>query len=200
MYNLLNNSLGITENGLRILSLFTISYKKDFYIREINRALNISPRTSQLILDDLETKGILESITRGKIKTYALRKNQTSEYYLTLAEAYKTTLFMENNPLIKEVIERILPLISGIGIIFGSYAKGEQRGGSDLDVFLVGDADNKKIRDISKTYGIDINLITYPLEKYKSAIDKDIFLKEVIENHIAISNIDGFVSSVMKNG
>ena len=199
MYNLLNNSLGITENGLRILSLFTIGYKKDFYIREINRALKISPRTSQLILDDLETKGILESITRGKIKTYILRKNQTSKYYLTLAEAYKTTLFMENNPLIKEVIERILPLISGIGLIFGSYAKGEQRGGSDLDVFLLGDADNKKIRDISKTYGIDINLIIYPLEKYKSAIDKDIFLKEVIENHIAISNIDGFVSSVMEN-
>lgn len=199
MYNLLNNSLGITENGLRILSLFTIGYKKDFYIREINRALKISPRTSQLILDDLETKGILESITRGKIKTYILRKNQTSKYYLTLAEAYKTTLFMENNPLIKEVIERILPLISGIGLIFGSYAKGEQRGGSDLDVFLLGDADNKKIRDISKTYGIDINLIIYPLEKYKSTIDKDIFLKEVIENHIAISNIDGFVSSVMGN-
>jgi len=200
MYNLLNNSLGITENDLRILSLFTIGYKKDFYIREINRALKISPRTSQLILDDLETKGILESITRGKIKTYVLRKNQTSKYYLTLAEAYKTTLFMENNPLVKEVIERILPLISGIGLIFGSYAKGEQREGSDLDVFLLEHADNKKIRDISKTYGIDINLITYPLEKYKSAIDKDIFLKEVIENHIAISNIDGFVSSVIENG
>ena len=199
MYTILNNNLNITENHLKILSLFSSGYNKSLYIREVNRMLEISPRTAQLILNDLETKGILESIIRGKIKTYILRKNQTSKYYLTLAEAYKTTLFIENNPLTKEVIERILPLISGIGLIFGSYAKGDQRDGSDLDIFLVGHTDTKKIRDISKTYGLDINLVVYPLEKYKSVIDKDILLKEILENHIAISNIDGFVSSVIEN-
>lgn len=199
MYTLLNNNLNITENHLKILSLFSSGYNKSLYIREVNRMLKISPRTAQIILNDLENKGILESITRGKIKTYVLRKSQTSKYYLTLAEIYKTTLFTENNPLIKEVIETILPLMSGIGLIFGSYAKGEQKEGSDLDVFLVGHTDNQKIRAISKAYGIDINLITYPFEKYKSAIEKDIFLSEVMQNHIVISNIDGFVSSVMEN-
>lgn len=100
--------------------------------------LEISPRTAQLILNDLETKGILESIMRGKIKTYTLRKNQMSKYYLTLIEVYKTTIFMDNNSLAREITERILPLISGIGLIFGSYAKGDQRDGSDLDIFLAG--------------------------------------------------------------
>ena len=197
MYTFLNKNLNITENHLKILSLFSSGYNKSFYIREVNRILEISPRTAQLILNDLENKGILESIIRGKIKTYILRKNQTSKYYLALAETYKTTIFMDNNSVIKEIIERILPLTSGIGLIFGSYAKGDQREGSDLDIFLAGHADTRKIREISKAYGIDINFVVYPLEKYKSVIDKDILLKEILENHIVISNIDGFVSSVI---
>lgn len=197
MYTLLNKNLNITENHLKILSLFSSGYNKSLYIREVNRMLEISPRTAQLILNDLETKGILESIIRGKIKTYILRKNQTSKYYLTLAEAYKTTLFMDNNSLIKEIIDKILPLTSGICLIFGSYAKGAQSEGSDLDIFLAGHTDTRKIREISKTYGIDINFVLYPIEKYKSVIDKDILLKEILENHIVISNIDGFVSSVI---
>lgn len=199
MYTLLNNNLNITENHLKILSLFSSGYNKSLYIREVNRMLEISPRTAQLILNDLETKGILESIMRGKIKTYTLRKNQMSKYYLTLIEVYKTTIFMDNNSLAREITGRILPLISGIGLIFGSYAKGDQRDGSDLDIFLAGHADTRKIREVSKTYGLDINLVVYPLEKYKSVIDKDILLKEILENHIAISNIDGFVSSVIEN-
>ncbi|HQG61921.1 MAG TPA: nucleotidyltransferase domain-containing protein [Methanofastidiosum sp.] len=199
MYNLLNNNLRITENHLKVLSLFTSGYNKSLYIREVNRMLELSPRTAQLTLDYLESKGVLHSTMLGKIKTYSLRKNQTSKYYLTLAESYKTTLFMDNHALIMEIIEKISPLISGIGLIFGSYAKGIEYKGSDIDIFLAGEADKKTVKEVSKSYGIEINLITYPLEKYKSSWNKDILIKEVIENHIAILDIDGFVSSVIKN-
>jgi predicted nucleotidyltransferase len=199
MYYLLNNNPSITENHLKVISLFTLGYNKNLYIREVNRLLNISPRTAQLILNSLESKGVLESIFRGKIKSYFLRKNSTSKNYLILAESYKTTLFMDKNPLVGEIIEKILPLISGIGLIFGSYAKGTQNKESDLDIFVIGYIENNKIREISKTYQIEINLVVYPLEKYKSVINKDILVKEVLENHIAIKNIDGFVLTVMGN-
>lgn len=198
MYDLLNNNLNITENHLKVISLFTSGYNKNLYIREVNRILNISPRTSQLILESLESKGVVESIVRGKIKSYTLRKNSISKLYLALAEFYKATLFFDNNPTIREIISKILPLISGIGLVFGSYAKGIQNKDSDLDIFLIGQANINKIREISKIYQIEINLIVYPLEKYNSVINKDILVKEVLENHIAISNIDGFVSSVIK--
>lgn len=199
MYYLINNNLSITENHLKVISLFTLGYNKNLYIREVNRLLNISPRTAQLILDSLESKGVLESIFRGKIKSYFLRKNSTSIHYIILAESYKTTIFTDNNPIIREIVEKILPLISGIGLIFGSYAKGTQNKGSDLDIFVIGYTENIKIREISKTYGIEINLVVYPLEKYKSVINKDLLVKEVLENHIVIKNIDGFVLTVMGN-
>ncbi|HNZ88141.1 MAG TPA: nucleotidyltransferase domain-containing protein [Methanofastidiosum sp.] len=199
MYTIVNNNLGLTENHLKVLSLFTCGYNKEFYIREVNRKLGVSPRTAQLVLETLESKGVLLSSMRGKIKSYSLRKNQGTRYYLILSEAYKTTLFMENNSMIKEITEKILPFISGIGVIFGSYAKGTETKDSDIDIFVAGNAEAKKIKEISKIYGVDINLVVYPLEKFKSLIDKGIFLREVLENHIIISSIDLFVSMVLEN-
>ena len=46
--------LDITENTLKVLSLFTNGFDKTYYIREVERLLKISPQTSQVILEDLE--------------------------------------------------------------------------------------------------------------------------------------------------
>ena len=62
------NKINITENHLQVLLLFTDGFDREYYIREVERLLKISPRTAQLILEDLEAKGILEPKTRGKIK------------------------------------------------------------------------------------------------------------------------------------
>ena len=80
--------LNITENHLRILVLFSLNPDKDYYIREVSSILKISPRTSQLILDDLETKNILTSLVRGKIKLYKIKDNETSKNYIDLAKSY----------------------------------------------------------------------------------------------------------------
>ena len=58
----------ITENTLQVLSLFTNDFNREYYIREVKKLLKISPRTAQLILEDLEDKGVIESKTKGKIK------------------------------------------------------------------------------------------------------------------------------------
>src|SRR3989338_3577700 len=118
------NKLNITENTLQVLSLFTNGFDKEYYIREVEKLLKISPRTAQLILDDLESKGVLESKIKGKIKLYTLKKNSLSQRYIVFAEQYKTIAFIEKNLIIKEIIEKISPFIKGVGIIFGSYAKG----------------------------------------------------------------------------
>ncbi|MCX6710529.1 MAG: hypothetical protein NTZ02_00385 [Candidatus Woesearchaeota archaeon] len=47
------NKLNITENHLQALSLFTNGFEREYYIREVGKLLRISPRTAQLILEDL---------------------------------------------------------------------------------------------------------------------------------------------------
>ncbi len=192
--------LNITENCLRVLSLFTNGFDRDYYIRQVEKLLNISPRTAQLILENLENKGVVESKIKGKIKVYKLKRNNTAQRYMVFAEQYKELVFLENFPLIKEIIDKISPFINGIGIIFGSYAKGTADKHSDLDIFIAGEYDKGYTKKISKTYGIDISIKCYPLKFFKKNLDNDILLKEVLKNHIVFLNIEQFIRMVLKNG
>jgi uncharacterized protein len=192
--------INITENHLQILSLFTNGFNNEYYIREIERILNISPRTSQLILEDLEKKTILESKLRGKIKNYKLKRNQIAKEYIIFAEEYKRISFLQKNDLIKEIITKIIPYIQGIGLIFGSYAKGIERKDSDLDIFIIGEYNKKEIKSISKNYGIEISIKNYPNKIFEDNINKDILIKEVIKDHVIIKNSEDFIGKVFTYG
>lgn len=189
--------INITENHLNILNLFTKSFDREYYIREVEKILKISPRTSQLILDDLEKKGVLESQIRGKIRNYKLKKNIIAKKYLVLAEQHKELVFLERNSIIKEILEKITPFIEGIGIIFGSYAKGIQKKDSDLDIFIIGKYKRDKIKEVSKIYKLDINIKNYPKNIFKKTLREDILIKEVSKDHIIFLNSEEFINMMI---
>ena len=190
--------ISITENTLQVLSLFTNDFSREYYIREVEKILKISPRTSQLILEDLEDKGVIESKTRGKIKTYKIKFSEFTKKYLVFVEQYKTIAFLENNLMIKEIIEKITPNIEGIGIIFGSYAKRIEKKESDLDIFVAGNYNKEEIKRVSKNLGIEISVKCYPLKTFEKNINNDILLKEVLKNHIVFVNAEQFIQMVLK--
>jgi len=195
--------LNITENTLQVLSLFTRfseNLDREYYIREIQKILNTSPRTVQLALENLENKGIIESKTKGKIKTYKIKKNYSSKNYLGLTEKYKAISFLEENPVISEITEKISPYIKGVGIIFGSYVKKLNKKDSDLDIFITGNCNKEKIEEVSKDYGIEINLKVYPERLFKKEIKKDFLIKEVLKDHIIFLNSEKFIDIVLENG
>ncbi len=193
------HKINITENSLHIISLFTNGFDREYYIREVEKLLKISPRTAQLILEDLEDKGIVESKVKGKIKSYKLKINELSNRYLTLVEQYKAIAFMEKHLLVKEVMTKISRVISGIGIIFGSYAKGIAHEESDLDIFVGGDYEKEEIKKVSQNLGIEISVKCYPLKTFEKNVNRDIFLKEVLKNHIVFKNAELFIEKVRKH-
>ena len=188
----------ITENHLQIMSLFTKGFNKEYYIRQIHQITGLSPRTAQLLLEDLERKTVLESTTRGKIKTYKLKKSALTKQYIILSELYKRISVMQEDPLLKEIIEKITPAIKGIGIIFGSYAKRIQKKESDIDIFIVGEYESNEIKRISNMYNKDIQIKKYPLKIFSNADKKDILINEVLENHIVIKGMEEFVEGVKR--
>ena len=189
----------ITENTLQVLALFTNDFSREYYVREVGKLLKISPRTAQLILEDLEDKGIIESKTKGKIKTFKLNPSEFTKRYLVFVEQYKTITFLEKKLLIKEIIEKITLHIKGIGIIFGSYVKGLEKKGSDLDIFVAGDYNNDEIKKVSKNLGIEISVKCYPIKTFEKNLTKDILLKEVLKNHVVFVNVEQFIRAVFKN-
>jgi predicted nucleotidyltransferase len=192
--------VNITENHFRALSLFTRGLGAEYYIREVQRLLGISPRTSQLILDDLEKKTVLESRTLGKIRTYGIRKSEAAKDYLVFAEQYKKITFLRKRPMIGEVISKITPMVRGLGMVFGSYAKGVEKKGSDLDVFIAGDYDRRGVKGVSELYGIEISVKSYPMEIFKRDIRKDALIREVLSDHVVFSGAEEFVRTVLEDG
>jgi len=189
--------IAITENMIRTLCLFTEGFNNALYVREVHKKAGISPRTAQLVLEELEKKGVMTSKTRGKIKEYTLQTNDITKNYLLLAETYKTITFLETNLLIKEIIEKITTHIKGIGIIFGSYAKNSQTKTSDIDIFVAGTCDENKIEEIAKTYGKEINVKCYPEEVFAKEQHKDILLKEIAKNHLLLTGMETYVNEAI---
>ena len=96
----------VNDMDLRILSLFTQSYHREYYIREVEKLLKVSSRKALVTLARLEKKGLLESKTQGKIKTYSIRKTGLAREYFVLTEQYKKIQFLEKDHVVKEVLEK----------------------------------------------------------------------------------------------
>ena len=188
----------INNIQLETLSLFTKGYDKEYYIREVTRKLKVSPRTALITLAKLEKRGILESKTKGRIKFYSIRKSGLSREFMVLTEQYKKIRFLEKNPLIREVLEKTDGFMKGIVIVFGTYAKGTQKEDSDLDLFIAGRHDERRIKHFGKKYGIEVNVKNYPLKIFEKGIGEDVLLREIAENHVIIRDAEGFVLRAAK--
>lgn len=188
----------VNDIDLKVLSLFTKGYEKEYYIREVEKLIEVSSRTALVTLAKLEKKGILESKIKGKIKAYSIKKSVISREFFLLTEQYKRIAFLEKNHLVKEVLEKADGYMQGIAIIFGSYAKGIQKDDSDIDLLIVGTFDEKKIKETGNKYGLDINIKSYTMNLFEKEIREDILLKEITENHIIIKDAEGFVRRVLK--
>jgi len=190
--------LNMTENHLRILSLFTRGFDKEYYIREVQRLLKISPRTAQLILDDMEKKAVLESYTKGKIRLYKLRRTVEARDHIIFTETYKRIKFAEKSLKAKEIIDRLAPKIDGIGLIFGSYAKGIEKKDSDIDVLIAGTYDKKEFERASSICRVKLDVKNYPLGLFKSELNKDILIREALDNHVILFGSEYLINMIIK--
>ena len=186
--------INITENTLKVLSMYTRGYDKEHYIREVSRIMQISPRTSQLILSDLEKKGILTSKQRGKTLLFSLNKqNPIAKAYVKLAEDYKLVAFLSENNEVKYLLEELGEIDDeAIFAIFGSYAKGTRKKDSDFDLFAV--SHKTSIKDkIKALEGKHSFRISVKMANKKTFEKKDVLTTEVLENHVCLQNSGGLV-------
>jgi len=159
----------------------------------IAKKKKLNQKTTANHLQALEKEGILKSKVQGKNKNYFLNldNKEILKNYILSVEHLRTLEFYKKNLVIKEISEKINTPINGSGLIFGSYAKGIQKKGSDLDILIIGKCNEKEIEKISKTYNIEISLKLY------SKIEKDILIKEALKNHIFIKNSELIIKEIL---
>jgi predicted nucleotidyltransferase len=193
----MSKKLDISETHCSILALFTRGYHNEYYIREIASLLPVSHGTVQTILCDLEEKQVLSSTLKGRIRIFRLKKTLLAAEYLGIAEVYKRIAFLEENPLIAELMEKIDPFLSGCAGIFGSYAKGTATKGSDLDLFVAGDCDRHAIDKTAAKYGVEVNTVVLPKDAFAPVRLQDNLIQEILKDHVIWKETEFFVRTVM---
>ena len=171
----------------RIMGLFLEDYSRRVYLGETADELKKPHQTIKPYIKELVRKNILSEKKHGKFLEYALNfKNKLIYDYLTIAEKEKTQEFIEDNPLVSILYEKLSPFFEySIFIIFGSSVKGIKKS-SDLDLFVIGKNIKEEIKEFEEIYSKKIHLIHAKTLKEVSLT----FIKEIYKKHIILNNTE----------
>jgi len=174
------NNLISSKTRQTLLGAFFVDPEKEHYIRELAGHYHISVGTLHREITRLETSGILTSRKTANIKLFAL--NKRNPVYEELKGIFAKTVGAIK--LIQEAISRV----SGVkaAFIYGSYAKGEERPDSDIDLFILGDEVNENtllesVNALEKKLLKEVNYTRYTQQEFLRKKRKDSFLIEVLK-------------------
>lgn len=150
------------------------------HVRELARELGWSATTVGQELDRLERTGILTSERVGRARRY--RVDDQSPIASEIRSLVQKTIGVEAR--IRDAIAD-LPGIEE-AFLYGSYARGDERATSDLDLFVIGSVDHEllseRLADVERELGRDVNVASYErgeLERLRG--EGDFFIERVLE-------------------
>jgi len=152
---------------------------ESFFVRQIALILKEDPTNVSREMAKLEDLGILKSKRNGNLKHF--QTNPDCSFFKELKGLVLKTTGVAGQ------IRGSLDKLAGIeyAFIYGSYAKGEERADSDVDLLIIGDVDmdrlDSNLGKLEKTLGREINYVLYSMEEFKSKKKaKDGFLMDVL--------------------
>ncbi len=126
-------------SGARIRILGVVLFKDGLHLREIARIAGASASETKGELDNLIEVGVLKSERIGNVVIFSV--NQKCPFINELISIY-----MKTEGIIKQ-LQQAISGISGIkyAFVYGSIPRGNFREKSDLDLFIIGSANDEQI-------------------------------------------------------
>jgi predicted nucleotidyltransferase len=129
----------------------------------------------------LEELGILRSKRNGNLKHF--QTNQECPFFEELKGLVLKTSGVAGR--IRASLERLAGI--EFAFIYGSYAKGEEKADSDVDLLIIGDVDINRLDSIldklEKILGREISYVLYSREEFRAKKKaKDGFLMDVLRD------------------
>ncbi len=130
-----------TRLQLEIFRFFCFKAGQKFNVREVARALKVSPTTVSLALPELEKERLLKVVKSKEINLFSIELNRNAIKTIELKRVENLKMIYQS-----EVVEFFFEEFPGCTIIlFGSYAKGEdvwigdsKENRSDIDIAIIG--------------------------------------------------------------
>jgi predicted nucleotidyltransferase len=157
----------------------------DNHVRGIAKKLNESHSTVLRKLNSLKNENVIDSRREGKNKIFFLKDNLVSKTYIQQAELYKLAKLLRYNPELSIIFEEILKKTEEkLIVLFGSYAKGLAKKGSDIDIYIETKSRGikKNVEDVHSK--INVKIGTFDI--------KSPLIKEIIKDHVILRGIEVF--------
>jgi len=162
-----------------VLALFCSHPDESFYVRQVARFVRAGLGAVQRELVLLTAAGILVRSERGRQIYY--QANQDSPIFPELQQ-----VILKTAGLVNVLRAALLPLERRIALafVYGSFARGEHRRGSDVDLLVVGDV----------TFGEVVSALQGAQEKLSREINQTVyppaeFRTKMVEGHHFLSGV-----------
>ena len=169
-----------SKTMVRILELLLFS--RELHLREIAKRIDGVPTYVGKELHNLHELGLVSNRRMGNLSLW--RINRESPLYPEIK-----SLFLKTDALGSYLTEIFEKFPVDFALIYGSFAKGNENGGSDIDLLIVGELDEKElIRAIDtaeKTTGREISYIVWSGEEFQEkAVERHHLIINILKNPI----------------
>ena len=175
------NIFNLSKSKLRkdLLNLYFLNLKKGYYLRELEKILGHSVANIRKELIRLEKDGLFTVEKKGNMTYYHL--NKSFSLYKELKNIVEKTLGL------KDILINALKNVSGIDMafIYGSFAKEEEHGKSDIDLFIIGKFDENdlipEVKNLERKLQREINYTFYTRKEYEmKKKEGNAFIRDVL--------------------
>jgi len=186
LHNMLD---GLMDSGskVRIMRLLFRSPSREFTGREIASQIKMSPNTVNLALRDLTETNVFHFKRIGKTHIYSCNKNSVLYPFLS-------DIFKGERKIIDLLTDSLRVAMAGaeLVLIYGSFAKGEEDAGSDIDILVV-TKDKVKARNalekLNQTaldqYATPLSYAIYTIKEFEKNRDKP-FIRNAMDEGLTI--------------
>lgn len=163
-----------------LLKLLLFSPGKKFQLRQVSRLVKANPTHVKQELNNLSDAGL---VLVSKQNTYSLFEvNEKSAVYKELK-----VIFLKTDVLGNYLCSKLRAFNLKFALIYGSFAEGIEKPESDIDLLLIGEADEKKLAEIiskaEQKINREINYVIWSEQEFRERIRKKIPLLADIAKH-----------------
>ena len=171
----------LTKTRAALLNLLLTNPERSFYMQEIGRILGKKPGTFQRAINNMVSEGVL--ISEYKANARFFQANKKYPIYKELKSIVFKTVGVQGR--IRDALEEIGNV--KFAFIYGSYAKARETYVSDIDLVVIGNANEdtliKVLDSLEDKFQREINYKLDTFKEFKKEIkEKEPFLLEIMRD------------------
>jgi len=175
---------------------------KEKALKEIQERSGYSYERVYSALKSLKQKGLVSRRKVGKTLVYTILASSDIAYLaFTYHMIFKKEQFAKKFPNVRGVLDEFLTKASlQMAVLFGSYAKGEARGGSDVDLLCVDGEDAEEIAlSLRHKYNVKITPVLVKKGDFKNIREENPeFWRDLVEFGIVLKGQEIFYELVYR--